>query len=161
MQRQQQMQQLAVLPHSQFTKVTAADGSNVAAAADAQLEFLPLLDANSSSKRDQIQRGYVCNGNGSDGAAGSSNRVVVGSGIQQHVQRVDQQQQHIEEQQQQQHDDDDDDDEVQRLRQRHAGMLRLGVLMTITLTIHNLPEVSWQRCMNPCHMRLNGRKPWC
>jgi hypothetical protein len=34
---------------------------------------------------------------------------------------------------------------VARLRAHHAGMLRLGLLMTITLTIHNLPEVSLQR----------------
>ncbi|WIA36696.1 hypothetical protein OEZ86_007973 [Tetradesmus obliquus] len=53
----------------------------------------------------------------------------------QQQQQQDQQQQGQQQQQQQQQAD-----EVQRLRQHHAGMLRLGLLMTITLTIHNLPE---------------------
>ncbi|WIA16503.1 hypothetical protein OEZ85_013182 [Tetradesmus obliquus] len=73
-----------------------------------------------------------------EGHMDSKQEIAAVAGAQerhQQQQQQDQQQQGQQQQQQQQQAD-----EVQRLRQHHAGMLRLGLLMTITLTIHNLPE---------------------
>jgi zinc transporter ZupT len=131
-----------------------------AAAADAQLEQLPLLDASSksSSKQDQLFKASVKHSEahsiGTGGAYGSRKMAADSSVLstdpdqqqsmhqQQQTYGMRQQQQQNEQQhgQQQQQQQQQEADEVERLRKHHAGMLRLGLLMTITLTIHNLPE---------------------
>uniref|UniRef100_A0A383WPF5 ZIP family transporter n=1 Tax=Tetradesmus obliquus TaxID=3088 RepID=A0A383WPF5_TETOB len=151
--QQQVTQQLAVLAHGQSSQVPGADNDDVAAAAaaaaavDPQMERLPLLSASNSSSsgsKDEFHRGHSYSSIGRDAAVGSLKLAAVsntaqqtdnGISHQQQQQQQDQQQQGQQQQQQQQQAD-----EVQRLRQHHAGMLRLGLLMTITLTIHNLPE---------------------
>jgi zinc transporter ZupT len=142
-----QEQQLAVLAHSQSLTSLDSGSSMTAVAADAQVEELPLLDASSKSSSDQDQLHKVSFVKSASIAVGDthSSRKAAASSLQQRTVEYQQQlhgvqQQQTEQQQQQQQQQQRDDEEAQRLRKHHAGMLRLGLLMTITLTIHNLPE---------------------